>query len=589
MRIVIFSRFNQRAVVAFLRTLEKNKLPYSLIALSCDDPILSTSYKDKVDCVRTTKSLDLTDIKNCIQTVKQKTGEEKCFIAPSTEALNRFLLEYREEFESMGCVIPIFDKKLYEQISDKQAFNNLCLQNDVKIPEWVSFSKNNIPFVVKPKKYELDSNISSPILVMNEQIFESINFDSEKLYCQEFLEGKSYYLLYYFSKDGKIVKLAQENLAQQEGGKSIIAAKIVNYDDIPKAQKIEKLLVSVQYVGMVMVEIRIKDGEPYVIEANPRFWGPSQLFVDCGCNLFEYFLKDWGFVDDVQNQLCEAKYYWSGGFTKYIPSYAGADIYNRKDTVNIFREECVHNLIKMYNNISKHSQYQILAQNLAKYISDDSLQINSRAEKERLKYILKKLSLKYKSIIDIGANTGFFSFEAINNGAKEVVCYEGNESHADFINCGLSLLNLHEKMVVKNTYYDFGQEEKYDIGFLLNVLHHVGDDYGKVDDIQKAKVKIIAELNNMACVVKEIVFQMGFNWKGDKNKCLFANGLKQEMIDFVSEGTANFWEIEEIAVAEKIGNQIIYNKLNAQNIQRNDELGEFLNRPIFIMKSKRYS
>lgn len=586
-QIVVFSGFNQRAVIAFLRTLEKNNIPYSIIALSDNDPIFLTSYKDKVAAVRNTSLLDLADIKKSLKVVVKKTSKDKCFIAPSTEALNRFLLNNREELESMGCIIPLVDKKLYEQISDKKAFNDLSVQNNVKIPKEVSFSENNIPFVVKPKKYELNNDISSPILVFDKATYETINFDFEKLYCQEFLSGKSYYLLYYFSKDGKIIKLAQENLAQQDGGKAIIAAKIIDYNDIPGARKIENLFINAKYNGLVMVEIRIKDNEPCIIEANPRFWGPSQLFVDCGWNLFEYFLQDWGFIEKVTSQMHSAEYYWFGGFKEYIPDIAEKDIYNRTDTFGIFRQECVQNLIKAYNNISKHSQYQILPQNLISYIPKEMLTINSRAEKERLAYILEKLSLKDKTIIDIGANTGFFSFEAINNGAKKVVCYEGNKSHADFINCGISLLNLREKMFVENKYYDFKQSETYNIGFLLNVLHHVGDDYGKAIDMANAKKIIIEQLNDMAFIIDKIVFQLGFNWKGNKNKCLFHKGLKQEIIDYVCKGTQAYWEIDCIGIAEQFDDNIKYVDLNSKNIQREDALGEFLNRPLFIMSSKK--
>ena len=36
-----------------------------------------------------------------------------------------------------------------------------------------------------------------------------------------------------------------------------------------------------------------------MIEANPRFWGPSQLFVDAGFNLFESFLFDYNIIETL--------------------------------------------------------------------------------------------------------------------------------------------------------------------------------------------------------------------------------------------------------------------------------------------------
>ena len=36
-----------------------------------------------------------------------------------------------------------------------------------------------------------------------------------------------------------------------------------------------------------------------MIEANPRFWGPSQFYHDCGIEFFELFLKDYDIIDSV--------------------------------------------------------------------------------------------------------------------------------------------------------------------------------------------------------------------------------------------------------------------------------------------------
>lgn len=79
---------------------------------------------------------------------------------------------------------------------------------------------------------------------------------------------------------------------------------------------------------------------------------------------------------------------------------------------------------------------------------------------------------------------------------------------------------------------------------------------------------------------------MGFNWKGDSKECLFENGTKAEMEQFLKEGTKDYWNILFIGIAEKQNNDIIYQEMNKDNNKRQDDLGEFLNRPIFILKSK---
>ncbi|PJJ41138.1 hypothetical protein [Hallerella succinigenes] len=593
--IVIFSGFNMRAVIAFLRTLEKNHLDFYIIAISQNDPIFKSKYSSNVVSIREKISLDLADISKSLSKVRNITHADELFIAPSTEALNRFLQKNRPYFEELGCIIPLVPNDVYNIISDKKAFRDLCDANGILIPKEVDFDKTNIPFVIKPKYYETTEILSAPIIVDSEDVFNSIVFNGYDYFCEEFVKGNSYYILYYFSKNQKIYKLFQENIAQQPFGKSVIAAEIssASLDDSKFIAMFKKL----NFQGLVMVEVRKKNNQLFMIEANPRFWGPSQLFVDYGQNFFDYFLEDYGFAVEHSSSINKnARYYWSGGLSyntiwhnksSFLPeTFEPYDIYKRDDTREIYKQELIDRLKSSYNAISKHSQYQILPRSLSRCFAQETLNTKSRAEQQRFDYITQKVSLKGKSLIDIGANTGFFSFNAIEAGAKHVTSYEGNTAHAEFMSAATKLLELCSQMEVKNEYYNFNDTRKYDICFLLNVIHHLGDDYGdKSLSIEKAKEFMIQQLNKMSSICQTIVFQLGFNWKGNRETCLFDNGTKQEMIDFIKNGTKGFWDIKHIGVAEKQDKSIIYKDLSPQNIQRTDEMGEFLNRPIFIMES----
>lgn len=253
--------------------------------------------------------------------------------------------------------------------------------------------------------------------------------------------------------------------------------------------------------------------------------------------------------------------------------------------------EKVKELKKLYAKGSKHSNYQILSKRLSLLIGNDEIDVKTRYETERLKYILENIVVKNKTILDVGGNTGFFSFELIESGALKVHYYEGNKAHADFVRLASDLLEVNKNIEITNHYLSFENElenKKYDIILLLNVLHHVGDDYGDTGlSIKKTKEIIIQQLNTLSDKTDYLVFQMGFNWKGNPNLCLFKNGTKKEMIDFISDGIKDVWEIISIGIPEKVGNRIEYNTLTFNNIERVDELGEFLNRPLFILKSKR--
>ena len=247
-------------------------------------------------------------------------------------------------------------------------------------------------------------------------------------------------------------------------------------------------------------------------------------------------------------------------------------------------------LIELYERTSKHAHYQVMPRVLSSLIRSDDITVKTRYEKERLDYILANIEIAGKNVLDIGGNTGFFSFEMLDHGAACVDYVEGNADHCKFVQKAVDYLQWNDKFTVRNQYYTFNAHsgERYDIVLLLNVLHHIGDDYGNdVLNIQEARKSILEQLNSMADVSELLVFQLGFNWKGNRNICLFPNGTKKEMIDFITQGIQSYWDVVSIAVPEKSESGIVYRELNDKNIIREDSLGEFLNRPLFILKSKR--
>ncbi len=250
-------------------------------------------------------------------------------------------------------------------------------------------------------------------------------------------------------------------------------------------------------------------------------------------------------------------------------------------------------LVDLYNQASKHSNYQILAKPLRKHIPSHLLQVRSRFEQERMDYILKQVSFADATLADIGGNTGFFTFEFISRGGKSSVFIEGNQSQALFVSEAVNVLGWQNRVDVHPIYLNFSSDLSLinvDICMLLNVLHHVGDDYGRdIQTIESAKQHIIFSINRIAQHAKFLIFQMGFNWKGDIDFPIFKRGTKDEQIDFIKFGTKDFWHIKNIGVAEIVETGVEYSELNSKNIKRQDSLGEFLNRPLFILQSRHLS
>lgn len=250
--------------------------------------------------------------------------------------------------------------------------------------------------------------------------------------------------------------------------------------------------------------------------------------------------------------------------------------------------QVVEALIELVNTNSKHSQYQLIHPSLAAHFPEGCYEPAGKNEQQRQAFMDNQLPLEGRSVLDVGANTGFFSFAAVENGARSVVSQEGNHKHAEFISLGAQCLGIQDKLQALPSYFNFldapPNMRKFDVTLCLNVLHHVSDDFGNPElSINAAKSEMINSLNRLSSHTEHCWMQMGFNWKGDRNYPLFTNGTKNELIEFIKNGVEGFWDIDCIAIYDpEIQN---YVKVSPYNLQRFDVLGEFLNRPLFLLRS----
>lgn len=363
---LIFSGYNQRAVVAFCREATRLNVPFCIVAKSNEDTILCTSYKDQVFAIRSEKSLVMKDLDHCIEVTKAATGFSEFVILPSSEFLNRFFLEHRSYYRERNCSIPLVPSDLYAKISDKYTFGEMCEMHGLSVPkEFGSADYLPYPFVAKPRLYFSSdrSKTLQPYLIHSPADWDAFLRKEEKeaFYYQEFIDGNCYYLLYYLSNTLSDVWYSQENLVQQAGGKSMIVAKSASVHELPIARRYADMLKQEGFEGLIMIELKKKGDEFVMIEANPRLWGPSQLFVDAGVPIFEAFMKDQGFEfqTSMLSEVKDVMYFWHGGIVEdrkqgkelayydYTPELLdeqlekllSCEVYYRADTTAIFYNE----------------------------------------------------------------------------------------------------------------------------------------------------------------------------------------------------------------------------------------------------------
>lgn len=275
------------------------------------------------------------------------------------------MLKERKVIEELGFQVPLVSSSLYSEISDKYSFSQICKAEGIPTPkEFASLQDIKMPFVAKPVRYFTEGkNVSDkPLLVFTDTILSDLQdkMKDTQFYFQEFIGGSSYYLLYYFNKNQEYSVFSQQNLIQQDNGLSIIAAKSSDYHKKEISKLFAEIFKKRGFRGLVMVEVKEYNGVPYMIEANPRIWGPSQLILDAGMDLFLRFAIDFSLIPYKEltypTYQPGVRYFWSGGvfdvqkrnkeisfhsYTKenYFDEYSKwvkRDIYLRQDTMELY-------------------------------------------------------------------------------------------------------------------------------------------------------------------------------------------------------------------------------------------------------------
>jgi len=361
--IVIFSGYNQRAIIAFLRYATEQGVPFHIVASSPDDPILLTSYAKDVAQIREKKDFSVAVIIPILKDLMVVKSLDELVILPSSEYLNRVILANREAFLDHNILIPLVEEDIYQKVSDKYTFRGLCSERGIRVPEIYSQTDGiQPPFVIKPRKYFSPDGVVQfkPQLIYTVEQFEHLQGENSPtdFYVEEYVEGRSLYLLYYISKTEASVCYSQENLVQQPEGGSMIASHSSDLHQSKLAEQYMDLFKQVGFYGLVMVEVRESSKGIYMIEANPRLWGPSQLFVDANVPIFRNFLVDLGF--EIKGECLEASmvpvhYFWSDGlselglddqnlafhsigaeeFKDQVATFLESDVYARDDTISI--------------------------------------------------------------------------------------------------------------------------------------------------------------------------------------------------------------------------------------------------------------
>jgi hypothetical protein len=172
-----------------------------------------------------------------LQLVNQAAPLQQIVVCPTSEFFDLFMLQHPALFARHQCHIPLVDLATYRLVSNKESFTNLCAQHGLAVPQvWQKPEALAYPFVAKPRD-NLGENgrILYPYLIFNNANWQQFlaHESVDTYFFQEYITGRSFYLLFYLSRSGTVTAFSQENLAQQAGGKSIVLARSAHIHELP--------------------------------------------------------------------------------------------------------------------------------------------------------------------------------------------------------------------------------------------------------------------------------------------------------------------------------------------------------------------
>jgi protein-L-isoaspartate O-methyltransferase len=194
----------------------------------------------------------------------------------------------------------------------------------------------------------------------------------------------------------------------------------------------------------------------------------------------------------------------------------------------IARDGFLHKLHELYSDRSKHSVYQnipLFARDALGYT--ETINERWRGDSSRWEYMQHYLDFSNQSVLDVGANTGFFTLSLAHKYPDSVfTALEGNVNHAEFIRLVATQLGMTNVRVISG-YLDLAALDslaKYDTILLYNVLHHAGADFDK--DLVPSRDDLFGYLVKFATMLRghcaRSAFQMGYNWCGNKQQPVVA-------------------------------------------------------------------
>jgi len=236
-----------------------------------------------------------------VETLKRESVRRRIdVVLPMSDLTTRLLLEHREEFGDVRIPCPSLDA--FDAVTDKWELYARARELDIPMPRTAlvrsrvglaeTVAGMAFPLVVKPPRSRMMSGdrwVAPPVRYASsaeelERILASDrSLGDHPFLVQEYVLGRGQGVFGLYAAGKVVTFFAHRRLREKppSGGVSVLSES-VPVD--PRLREIsQRLLDSVGWHGVAMAEFKVtKDGTPYLIDVNGRFWGSLQLAIEAG-------------------------------------------------------------------------------------------------------------------------------------------------------------------------------------------------------------------------------------------------------------------------------------------------------------------
>jgi predicted ATP-grasp superfamily ATP-dependent carboligase/protein-tyrosine-phosphatase len=333
--------------------------------------------------------------------------------------------KYKDELSALIKLIYVNENNTHIFCKNKSALLQRCVELNIPAPKSVIINKVeeldrleglSFPCIIKPvsSKVYRNGKIFSYTVKKVKTKEELIDFVREKIetvsvMIQEILEegfGVGYNFL---SLNGAVLNAyAHQRVNEAWGGGQSTYRKTIPGTSYNLEVYSKELIESIGWTGIAMIEYRIVNNVPYIMEINGRGWGSIELGIVAGCRLPEDMINVLYLNEPIQQYTFKQSYYARNLFNEIIwvmqsrsPSVFIKWIWSLRKT--FLKDHIIEDNIFTDFNFRVHYIKDVIGEQLKKVTN-----------KIRLKIFKPSIKIVDKSIFNASKNVAFICKGNIN-------------------------------------------------------------------------------------------------------------------------------------------------------------------------------